>query len=199
MRHIFAAAAAALTSMSIIASPAHAAPGETTSTETTPYAALALSSVNITRHAALTTAQAYAQQAPHATWQQKASNANHLATAMKMPGISLRDRIIAIAKTQVGTPYLWGGSTPTGFDCSGFTQYVYKKAGLRLPRTAAEQQQALTPTSKPRPGDLVFYGRSAHHVGIYLADGLMLHAPHTGKNIAIAPIYGTPAGYGRLA
>ncbi|WP_235585584.1 C40 family peptidase, partial [Serinicoccus chungangensis] len=66
--------------------------------------------------------------------------------------------VLGVAAGLVGTPYQWGGSTPAGFDCSGFTSYVFAAVGISLPRTAAAQQAAATPVSNPQPGDLVFYG-----------------------------------------
>ncbi len=75
--------------------------------------------------------------------------------------------VLGIAASYTGIWYRYGGSTPAGFDCSGYTQYVFRKAGVNLPRSAAAQQARATRVSNPRPGDLVFYGYPAHHVGIY--------------------------------
>lgn len=105
--------------------------------------------------------------------------------------------VIAIAERYLGVPYVWGGTTPSGFDCSGFTSYVYRQLGINLPRTAAAQQAALTPVSNPQPGDLVFFGSPAYHVGIYLGNGMEIAAPKPGDHVKIQPIYGTPSGYGR--
>jgi cell wall-associated NlpC family hydrolase len=93
---------------------------------------------------------------------------------------------VQVALAQVGTPYLWGGETTRGFDCSGLVQYSYAHAGLTLPRTAQQQYDAtahLTDPNQLQPGDLVFFGsgpRGVHHVGIALGDGRMVDAPHTG-------------------
>ena len=89
--------------------------------------------------------------------------------------------IIATAKQYIGVPYVWGGSTPSGFDCSGFVQYVFAKHGITLPRTSAQQYTAGTWVSKSnlQPGDLVFYntsGSGVSHLGIYIGNGQFIHA-----------------------
>lgn len=90
-------------------------------------------------------------------------------------------RMIAVienARALLGTPYVYGGSTTSGFDCSGFTQYVYKKAGISIPRVSYEQAKAGKPVSKAamRPGDLVCFNSPVSHVGIYLGNGKFIHA-----------------------
>lgn len=106
--------------------------------------------------------------------------------------------VISIAKQYIGTPYVFGGSSPSGFDCSGFTQYVFGKAGKSIPRVTTAQQAAATPVSNPQPGDLVFFGSPAYHVGIYLGNGQMIDAPRTGANVTIRPVFDGVSGYGRL-
>ena len=106
-------------------------------------------------------------------------------------------RVIGVAKQHLGVPYVYGGSTPRGFDCSGLTQYSYSHAGLRLPRTARAQQAYMNRTSSPVPGDLVFFGYPAHHVGIYLGNGQMLAAPYPGQRVRIQN-YVNPTGFGTL-
>jgi cell wall-associated NlpC family hydrolase len=82
--------------------------------------------------------------------------------------------IAAIAYTGIGRPYVWGGTSPTtGWDCSGFTQWVYAQAGISIPRVNA--WTAMTPTSTPQPGDLVMQNGGAH-VGIYVGNGMMVSA-----------------------
>jgi cell wall-associated NlpC family hydrolase len=79
----------------------------------------------------------------------------------------------------VGTPYVWGGSTPSGFDCSGFAQYVYAAAGIGIPRTADLQFAVGRPVAEPAPGDLLFfqtYDYGASHVAIYLGAGWFVQA-----------------------
>ncbi|KRE36009.1 hypothetical protein ASG73_15220 [Janibacter sp. Soil728] len=106
--------------------------------------------------------------------------------------------VIGIAKQYIGTPYVYGGSTPAGFDCSGFTQYVFAKAGKSLPRVTTAQQAAATPVSDPQPGDLVFFGSPSYHVGIYLGDGMMIDAPSSGRSVSIRPVFDGVSGYGRV-
>lgn len=96
------------------------------------------------------------------------------------------NEIINTAKSFLGTPYQWGGTSPSGFDCSGFTQYVLAQNGKSIPRTSQEQfasGQAVD-KSQLQAGDLVFYdwsgGTDATHVGIYEGNGKMIHAPHSG-------------------
>ena len=96
------------------------------------------------------------------------------------------NEIINTAKSFLGTPYQWGGTTPSGFDCSGFVQYVLAQNGKSIPRTSQEQfasGQAVD-KSQLQAGDLVFYdwsgGTEATHVGIYEGNGKMIHAPHSG-------------------
>lgn len=85
-----------------------------------------------------------------------------------------------------GTPYRWGGSAPGGFDCSGLLYYVFSKQGVKLPRVAEDQAKAGQPIrtiGELLPGDLVFFADSSgyiHHIGIYMGDGKMVHAPQTG-------------------
>jgi len=93
--------------------------------------------------------------------------------------------VVGIAASLAGIYYVYGGSTPAGFDCSGYTQYVFGKAGISLPRTAEEQRQATTPVTNPQPGDLVFFGAPAHHVGIYAGDGMMWDSEQTGVPVML--------------
>lgn len=108
------------------------------------------------------------------------------------------------AKAMLGTPYVWGGTSPEGFDCSGLTQWAYAHAGTSLPRTAQLQYDA-GPTRRTgvQPGDLVFFGTSrstVDHVGIYIGDGLMVNAPHAGAVVRLDPITGfTPPYVGATA
>ena len=88
----------------------------------------------------------------------------------------------------VGRPYKYGGSAPSGFDCSGLVLYSYLKAGLALPRDTEHQRQASRPikVSSLRRGDLLFFdqeGKKNSHVGIYLGDGQFVHAPSSGKHV----------------
>ena len=93
-------------------------------------------------------------------------------------------RLIATAMQYMGVPYVYGGSSPSGFDCSGFVQYVYRQSGIELPRTADIQFEVGMPVSREelQPGDLVFFAGdyvNISHVGIYLRDGEFIHASTT--------------------
>jgi len=100
--------------------------------------------------------------------------------------------IIAYASNFLGTPYLWGGTTPAGFDCSGFTQYVFAHFGVSIGRTTFNQINDGVQVSKDnlQVGDLVLFGTSSnpHHVGIYIGDNNYIHAPHTGDVIKVSPL-----------
>jgi len=106
--------------------------------------------------------------------------------------------IVGIAKSMFGVPYAYGGTSPSGFDCSGLTQWVYGKAGISIPRTASAQQSAATRVSSPAPGDLVFFGYPAYHVGIYVSPGQMIDAQRPGTTVGYHSIWTTPSGYGRF-
>lgn len=99
--------------------------------------------------------------------------------------------VVAYATSFLGINYLWGGNVPsTGFDCSGLTRYVYAHFGIDLPRVAEDQQKVGVYESidNLKPGDLVFFGNPAYHVGIYAGSGYFIHAPHTGDCVKISPL-----------
>lgn len=99
---------------------------------------------------------------------------------------SLEERLLKYAEKYLGVPYQWGGTTPLGFDCSGFTEYVYQHAiGEMIPRTAAAQQAAArrVNATSSQPGDLMFLGDPAHHVMMYMGNNRVIEAPHTGENV----------------
>jgi cell wall-associated NlpC family hydrolase len=102
--------------------------------------------------------------------------------------------LAAIAYTGIGSPYVWGGTTPSGWDCSGFTQWVYAQAGISIPRVNA--WNAMKPTSTPAPGDLVMQNGGAH-VGIYVGNGMMISAlnPADGTLLHAVSATGTSAFY----
>ncbi|GAA1797817.1 hypothetical protein GCM10009811_22390 [Nostocoides veronense] len=118
-------------------------------------------------------------------------------TPAPQPSIPAHGGVLAIAAALSGIPYVYGGSTPAGFDCSGFTMYIFAKVGISLPRTAAAQQAAATPVSNPQPGDLVFFGYPAYHVGIYAGNGMMYDSPRTGLSSGLRAIWSSSATYGR--
>lgn len=105
--------------------------------------------------------------------------------------------ILGMAASLAGVPYVYGGTTTSGFDCSGYTQYVFAKLGISIPRTAEQQRQAVKSVSSPQPGDLVFFGNPAGHVGIYAGKGMMWDAAHTGTVVQLQSIWSTTVTYGR--
>jgi cell wall-associated NlpC family hydrolase len=110
--------------------------------------------------------------------------------------------VLAVAARYVGTPYIYGGTTPRGFDCSGYVGYVYRQLGVRLSRTANQQMHAThrVSRSQARPGDLVFFvsGSRAYHVGIYAGGGKMYDSPRTGKTIQKRAIWSASVVFGRV-
>ena len=111
-------------------------------------------------------------------------------SALKGDSTTLAQKIITTGKKYIGVPYVWGGSTPNGFDCSGFVQYVFRQHGISLPRTSAQQYTVGTAVSKNAliPGDLVFFntsGSGVSHLGIYIGNGEFLHAS-TSKGVTIS-------------
>lgn len=99
--------------------------------------------------------------------------------------------VVGIAMQYLGVPYVWGGASPSGFDCSGFTQYVFAQVGVSLPHNAAMQYGYGSPVSREnlQPGDLVFFN-GLGHMGIYIGGNQMIHAPHTGDVVKISPLTG---------
>ena len=99
--------------------------------------------------------------------------------------------VVGIAMQYLGVPYVWGGSTPNGFDCSGFTAWVYAQVGVSLPHNAAAQFGYGVPVDRSQlePGDLVFFD-GLGHVGLYIGGGQFIHAPHTGDFVKISAMIG---------
>ncbi len=118
--------------------------------------------------------------------QQETSNvANTVATttnSVNSSGTSVVDK----AKSYIGSSYVYGGSSPSGFDCSGFTSYIYKQYGINLNRTASGQYSNGTAVDRSnlQPGDLIMFGKSGiNHVGIYIGDGKMVHAANPSRGV----------------
>ncbi|KOV24641.1 hypothetical protein ADK58_19330 [Streptomyces sp. XY152] len=97
---------------------------------------------------------------------------------------------VAAARSALGKPYVWGADGPSSFDCSGLTQWSYAQAGVALPRTSQAQRYAgrQVPLSEARPGDLVVYRSDASHVGMYMGNGQVIHAPHPGAPVRYDPV-----------
>lgn len=106
--------------------------------------------------------------------------------------------IITYAQHELGKPYAYGDEGPNTFDCSGLMQWIFGEAGVKLPRTAAQQQKIAAPVKTPVPGDLVFYGAPAHHVALYVGNGMQIAAPHTGTVVQMQKV-STGATYGRVS
>lgn len=90
----------------------------------------------------------------------------------------------------LGLPYVWGANGPSGFDCSGLMQWAYAQAGVSLPRTSQAQRYAgrMVPLSEARPGDLVTYRADASHIGMYVGNGQVIHAPYPGAPVRYDPV-----------
>ncbi len=103
-------------------------------------------------------------------------------------------KALAFARAQIGKPYVWGASGPGSYDCSGLTQAAWKAAGVTLPRTTWDQVETGTTVSvdHAQPGDLVFFYDDISHVGIYIGDGMMIHAPKPGAYVREESIYYMP-------
>jgi hypothetical protein len=108
----------------------------------------------------------------------------------------IRDEIVKSARSFIGVPYLWGGNTQDGLDCSGFTVAVYRLNGMILPRSSREQFEAGSPIDRGdlKQGDLVFFSTAGKpavsHVGVYIGAGQFVHAPGRGKTICVSSLKG---------
>jgi len=113
------------------------------------------------------------------------------------PAAAAGSDIVSIAMQYLGVPYVWAGATPAGFDCSGFTSYVYAQVGISLPRTSSEQRYAGTVVSaaEAQPGDLIW---SPGHIAIYAGDGMQVEAPVPGETVRHTEIWQSSPTYIRV-
>ncbi len=128
---------------------------------------------------------------------------SQLASIPAIPGGSSKAlEALHWALKELGKPYVWGAAGPNSFDCSGLTMWAYGKVGISLPHFTGSQWNSGTHVSRSQlqPGDLVFFYSDMHHMGMYIGNGMMVHAPHTGDVVRIAPLAGRPfAGGVRVA
>lgn len=178
--------AATVTPVSLAAAPVATAP--------------AVKSVSPAQKAATAQAQQQAEQKATAK-KQAATEKKESAKAAPASLGSLGERIVAQAAEFKGVPYEWGGTTPSGFDCSGLTKYVFGEMGIKLPRTSQQQYDAAEhiSQSQAQPGDLVFMGgeNSIYHVAIYAGNGKMWTAPETGQSVKLGNLFGDYS-FGRI-
>lgn len=114
------------------------------------------------------------------------SSPAHFVPPPPPPEPTLAERAVRLARAQLGVPYVYGGASPGGFDCSGLVMWVYGRLGVALPHNAAALYSVGRSVSLAhmRPGDLVFF-HGLGHVGIYIGHGQMIHAPQTGEQVEI--------------
>ncbi|GGX03614.1 glycoside hydrolase [Streptomyces malachitofuscus] len=123
--------------------------------------------------------------------------------ASEAAAASTATKALRVAASKKGAPYQWGAAGPHRFDCSGLTLYSFKKAGKKLPRTAAQQYNTTRHISagSRKAGDLVFFhsGGYVYHVGIYAGKGKIWHAPKTGDVVRLQKIWTRSVSYGRVS
>lgn len=116
----------------------------------------------------------------------------YIGSKLSIYNSTIGDAAVAEAEKYLGVPYVWGGTTPKGFDCSGLVQYVYKNLGININRVSQAQFLQGTPLTREElmPGDLVFFEKNGdvHHVGLYAGNGMMIHAPYTGAVVSYQSI-----------
>lgn len=114
-------------------------------------------------------------------------------TASTPVNVDLGARVIELAQTWLGVPYLFGGCSHGGVDCSCLVQDVYAAVGIHLPRVAVDQFNATSAVADPQRGDLVFFANTYQpgisHVGIYIGNGMQINAPTTGAVVSVAPVF----------
>jgi peptidoglycan hydrolase CwlO-like protein len=128
---------------------------------------------------------------PKATIDYKRNLDFYSATDLQTTIAVKQDDLIMYSASLIGVTYLWGGNDTKGLDCSGFTKLVYKHFGIVIPRVAEAQQLVgvdINDKKDLQPGDLLFFGKPAHHVAMFVTSGFMIEAPYTGEVIKISPI-----------
>lgn len=136
--------------------------------------------------------------APAVSERSRESSASR-STARTAVSSSSGSAVVGYAQQYTGIMYRYGGSTPAGFDCSGYTQFVFAQAGISIPRTTEAQRLASTPVSSPRPGDLVFWGAPAYHVAIYAGDGMIFDSGRPGLPSQERAMFSGATSFGRVA
>ncbi|GIL36751.1 transglycosylase SLT domain-containing protein [Phycicoccus sp. DTK01] len=124
-----------------------------------------------------------------------------LGTSLSAGGSDVGSRAVAAAKKYLGVPYVWGGTTPKGLDCSGLVQLAYREVGVELPRVAADQARqgtAVPDLAHAQPGDLLAFNSPVTHIAIYVGDGKMIAAPKRGDVVKIQDVYKTPTAIRRI-
>ncbi|MGW0148123.1 NlpC/P60 family protein [Streptomyces sp. NPDC003333] len=126
-----------------------------------------------------------------AAQQQEQGGQEQGATAPDGSYATKAEKALSFARTQIGKPYVWGATGPDSYDCSGLTQAAWKAAGVDIPRVTYDQVNAGTtvPVSSAQPGDLVFFYDDVTHVGLYIGNGMMIHAPKPGAYVREESIY----------
>lgn len=114
--------------------------------------------------------------------------------AAPAPEVSAGQKIVDAATSRVGSPYAWGATGPSSFDCSGLTSWAYQENGISIPRTSQAQVGGGTQVAKSdlQPGDIVAFYGGASHVGIYAGNGQVVHAPSSGTTVTYAPVDSMP-------
>ena len=180
---------------SVAASQAEQTPAQTTTTSQATQATQTTQAATTTNQVAQTTSQTTSQpaaqtQTSQASQTTQASQQTQASQAqVATPSSYSVSALLSYAQTFTGVPYVLGGTTPAGFDCSGFTQYVFNHFGKNIGRTTYQQQYAGTKlaVSSAQPGDLLFWGAygSAYHVGIYLGGSSYIAAPEPGESVSV--------------
>ena len=178
----------------LAAAHAKAAPPKTTTTSTAPAAPTTTAST--TTAPVTTTTTEPVLPAPTTTDATVTTQPETTTTSAPVTLPAGHPEAATIALRYLGVPYLWGGESPKGFDCSGLVAYVYAQLGITLPHYAAAQYQlgVAVPRDQLQPGDLVFFD-ALDHVGIYIGGGQFVHAPHTGDVVKITSLAAYGPGY----